>query len=61
MHWVQADKIFSLDLSCPTFCELQKKIDDMVVNNWKHVTIDRMVSKPKIIGCPDLRFEVGEL
>ena len=33
----------------------------MAVNNWMHVPIDQMVSKPKIRGSPDLQCGVGEL
>ena len=44
-----------------TFSDLRKKFRDMVVNNLMHVPIDQMMSKPEIIGFPDLRFGVGEL
>ena len=33
----------------------------MVMNNLIHVPIDQLVSKPKIKGCTDLQFGVGEL
>ena len=36
-----------------------EKIDDVAVNNG--MPNDQMVSKPKIRGCPDLQFGVGEL
>ena len=38
-----------------------KKIDDVAVNKWMPVPNDWMVTKPKIRGCPDLWFGVGEL
>ena len=36
-----------IHLNRPTFSDRRKKFEDMVVNNWMHVPIDRMVSKPK--------------
>ena len=38
-----------------------KKFMDLVVTNWMHVPVVRMVSKPKIRGCPNVRIGVGEL
>ena len=43
------------------FTQTPKKIDDVAVNNGMHIPNDRMVSKPKIRGCPDLQFGVREL
>ena len=43
------------------FFRSPKKIVDLVVTNWMHVPIVRMVSKPKIRACPNVQIGVGEL
>ena len=43
------------------FFRSPEKFVDLVVTNWMHVPVVRMVSKPKIRGCPNVRIGVGEL
>ena len=42
------------DLSSPTFLDLQKKIRRYGGIQLDAIPLDRMMSKPKIMGLPDL-------